>query len=286
MKNAMETDRIMAKAEAFPGLSATVIRLLSMLEDPDVAVTEIEAAMRYDVGLTANVLKMANAAYFGFSNQIRSVRQAMMLLGARRLTQLVLTTCVNAMMQAPVPGYELDSGQLWHHSIAVSVVAERLAKQLQHPRPDEVFTAGLLHDVGKLVLGEFLASHVVPGDLDGDPSISFELIERRTLGADHAEVGAKLLEKWSFPADLVRAVRYHHRPDEATPPATIIDIVHTANVLCLMIGIGVGREGLQYTPSDAAVQRLGLQVAQFERLASQALQWVGEMAGTETRGNE
>ena len=281
----MDTNQLMRRIEAFPGIPATVTRLMSILENPDVDVNEVEALLRYDAGLTANILKLANAAYFGFANQVGSVRQAVVLLGARRLTQLVMTSCVNGMMEGPVPGYELPAGELLRHSIAVSVAAEDLARMLSSPRADEVFTAALLHDVGKLVLGEFLAVGLEKIDAQTDPSVSFEALERRILGADHAEVGARILQHWAFPDPLVRAVRHHHDPDAADPPSPVIDIVHVANVLCLMIGIGVGREGLQYAPSAAAVERLGLKTVQFERLASRTLQRLDELIET-MGGNE
>ena len=273
----VDISKIMARVEAFPGIPSTVGRLLTLLDDPETGVEEIENVLRVDAGLTANILKLANAAYFGFANQVSSVRQAVVLLGARRLNQLVMTSCVNAVMEGPVPGYELPAGELWRHSIAVSVAAEGLAKMLKRPQVDEVFTAALLHDVGKLVLGEFLAAGLSRVDNQTDPEMSFEAVERKVLGADHAEVGARILEHWSFPDALVRAVRYHHTPDAADPPSAVIDIVHVANVLCLMIGIGVGREGLQYAPSAEAVARLGLRTVQFEQLASQTLQWVAQL---------
>ena len=273
----VDISKIMARVEAFPGIPTTVGRLLTLLEDPETGVEEIENVLRFDVGLTANILRLANAAYFGFANQVSSVRQAVVLLGARRLNQLVMTSCVNAVMGGPVPGYDLPAGELWRHSIAVSVAAEGLAKMLKSPHVDKVFTAALLHDVGKLVLGEFLAEGLNRVDNQTDPRMSFEAVERQILGADHAEVGARILEHWSFPEALVQAVRYHHAPDAADPPSAVIDIVHVANVLCLMIGIGVGREGLQYAPSAEAVARLGLRTVQFEQLASQTLQWVAQL---------
>lgn len=273
----MDMDRIMARIEAFPGFPATVTRLMTLLDNPDADLDEIEALLRYDAGLTANILRLANAAYFGFANQVGSVRQAVVMLGARRLTHLVTTSCVNALMDGPVPGYELPPGELWRHSIAVSVTAEELAGMVGHAPADEVFTAGLLHDVGKLVLGEFLAEGLERVDAETDPSTPFEAVERRVLGADHAEVGARILRHWAFPEPLVRAVRYHHEPEAADPPSTVIDIVHVANVLCLMIGIGVGREGLQYAPSPAAVVRLGIRTVEFEQLASRTMQRVAQL---------
>jgi HD-like signal output (HDOD) protein len=108
--------------------------------------------------------------------------------------------------------------------------------------------------------------------------VSFETAEQKVLGTNHAEIGAKILQKWSFPDEIVLAVQHHHLPDAANPKSSLIDIVHVANVLCLMIGIGIGREGLQYQLSNHATERLGLGRNQLEKVASQTLEWVDELA--------
>jgi HD-like signal output (HDOD) protein len=104
------------------------------------------------------------------------------------------------------------------------------------------------------------------------------LAEREVLGTNHAEIGALLLESWSFPPKLVGAVRWHHEPDSAESDRLLIDIVHVANVLCLMLGIGAGIEGLHYQPSASATKRLGIKPQQLEVVASQTLQWADELS--------
>ena len=101
-----------------------------MLDNPATSAAEIEEVLRYDPGLTANILKLSNSAYFGFASQVGSVHQAVVLLGAKRLMQVVTATCVNAIMDQPVDGYGLVSGDLWQHAIAVSVAAEILVREL------------------------------------------------------------------------------------------------------------------------------------------------------------
>ena len=104
------------------------------------------------------------------------------------------------------------------------------------------------------------------------------MAEQQVLGTDHAQIGARILSRWAFPEDLVHAVQWHHDPDGGGEPRRTTDIVHVANVLCLMMGIGVGREGLQYHPSPEVTRRLGLNPMHLERTASQTLQWVEELS--------
>jgi len=271
-------DDIISDVRSFPSMSGTALKILKLIDDPESTASKIEELLRYDPGITANILKLTNSAYFGFSARIGSIRQAIMLLGWKRLGKLVVTSCINAILDKPVPGYDLPSGELWRHSIAVSVAAELLAKELDITADDEIFTAALLHDMGKLVLGNYVKEDFQAIETAAGEGIPFQAAERRVLGTDHAEVGARLLESWSFPKSLVESVRWHHEPDGVEKPRTIIDLVHVANMLCLMIGIGVGREGLRYEPSPAATRRLGLKTKQLELVASQTLQWANELS--------
>ena len=268
----------MAKVSSFPSMPGAAAKMLSLLNNPDISISQIEEILRFDQGLTANVLRLTNSAYFGFSAKIGSVRQAVVLLGAKRLIQLVLTSCVHSVMQKSVEGYDLPAGELWRHSIAVSVAAEALVKELRIPVADFVFTAALLHDVGKLALSDFVEGDLQKIEETASPGIPFEVAEQFVLGIDHAEVGALILENWSFPPEIVRAVQWHHAPDAVEKTDSLIDIVHVANVLSLMVGNGMGREGLRYQPSAAATKRLGLKPFQLEKVVSQTCQWVSELS--------
>ncbi len=268
---------ILAKVKSFPSMPGAAEKLLKLLDKPDTTAVQIEQILRYDPGLTANLLKLTNSVYFGLPCKVGSVSQAVVLLGWKKLIQLVMASCVNAIMGKPVPGYDLSAGELWRHSIAVSVAAEDLAKELKISAPENIFTAALLHDVGKLVLGSFVKEELEEIEIEASRGISFEIAEHMVLGTNHAEIGAQILKNWSFPPELVNAVRWHHDPDSAGKTDTLIDIVHVANILCLMIGIGVGREGLCYKPSPLATKRLGLRTNDLEMVASRTLQYVDDL---------
>ena len=121
----------MAQVKAFPGMPATSAKLLAMLKDPESSAAQIESVLKYDPGLTANILKLTNSAYFGIPTQVSSVKQAVVLLGWKRLLQLVMTMCMSTIMKKPVPGYNMPPGKLWQHSVAVSVAAELVVKALK-----------------------------------------------------------------------------------------------------------------------------------------------------------
>jgi putative nucleotidyltransferase with HDIG domain len=181
-------------------------------------------------------------------------------------------------MEDPVEGYDLQPGEMWRHAMAVSVAAEMLVRELNIPAADVVFTAALLHDIGKPVMGSFVKDDLKKIEAATSRETPFEVAEQIVLGTNHAEVGALILKKWSFPPQIVEAVQFHHSPADSSVRTSIIDIVHVADVLSLMLGIGIGREGLQYEPSVDVTRRLGLKPFQLEKVASQTLQWASELS--------
>jgi len=274
----MQAKKIASAINSFPGMPGTAVKLLAMIDDPAMRVSQIEEILRHDPGLTANVLRLANSAYFGIPSKVGSIKQAVILLGLKRLIQMVIAACVSAIMDKPVPGYDLPPGELWRHSIAVSVAAEGLVKELKVDAAEEIFTAALLHDVGKLVLGKFVKDDFEQIETAVSQGIAFETAETIVLGTNHADTGAQILTNWSLPVEIVNAVRWHHAPENADRISTMLDIVHVANFMSMMIGIGVGRDGLQHQPCVKVTERIGLEPYHLEKVASQTMQWVTELS--------
>ena len=268
---------IMRKVRTFPSMPQVVTQLLVALENPEIDTAEIVEILKYDAGLTANILKIANSAYFAFRCKIGSVRQAVVVLGQNQLKKIVMASCMASVIDKPVPGYDLDPGQLWLHSVAVSVIAENLAASLSLQNVDNIFTAALIHDIGKLVLADFVQEDIKKIQYTVSEDVSFETAERLVLGIDHAEIGALILEEWSFPPEIVEAVHWHHTPDLKKDDSVMADIIHVADLLSLMIGLGTGQDGLHYLPSISAIKRLNIEESKLEFIASQTLQLVSDL---------
>ena len=269
---------ITLKVEAFPGMPATAAKLLPLLDDPDSTPAEVENFVKYDPGLTANILKLTNSAYFGIPAKVSSIKQAVILLGWKRLLQVVTTICMSPLMKKAISGYDLRSGELWRHSIAVAVAAELLVKALKISDADDVFTAALLHDVGKLILGSFVKNDLEQIQAMVTRGISFDVAESMVLGTNHAEVGGQILHKWSFPAELVNAVQWHHDPESCENSCILSDIVHVANAVGLMTGFGNGEEGIDIEPFGPVVDRLGLKTNHLEAIAQQTLHELNKLS--------
>lgn len=271
-------EEIMANMESFPSMPGAGTKLLSMLKDPDTDASEIEKVLRYDPGLTANILKMTNSAYFGLPQKIGSVKQALLLLGWRRVNQLVLASSVSTVMDKPVEGYNFSPGELWRHSVAVSIAAEGLVKELSVPGTDEFFTTALLHDIGKMILGSFVKENLDAIEDITSQGLPLVVAEQMVLGTDHAEIGAKILTNWSFPPEVANAVRWHHDPDSPEEPNSLVDIVYLSNVLCQATGIGVNDEAQQDELSPSALERLGVEFEQLEPISEKVAQWIDELS--------
>ncbi|HOZ46097.1 MAG TPA: HDOD domain-containing protein [Candidatus Hydrogenedentes bacterium] len=266
-------DVILSRVKKAPPLPTITLRVFDLIGRADVDIDELLNVVQYDPGLTSNVLRLANSARFAASQTIRSLRDALVRLGTKQVSELILMSVVAPQTGVPVRGYDLPAGTLLEHSIAVAVCCDELANAVGVDAPDHVFTAGLLHDVGKIVLGAFVEIDAQPIlDLAYQKHISFEEAESQVLGINHAEVGARLLENWGLPEPIVAGVRWHHRPedfDEGDP--LMVDLVHVADNLSLEAGIGVGADGLNYHPSHVATARLQLNTLALERVMSRMI---------------
>jgi putative nucleotidyltransferase with HDIG domain len=274
----LKLNEILSKVKSFPTMPGAGLKMLALLEEADTSVSEIKEVLRFDPGLTANILKLANSAYFGIPSKVGSLKQAVILLGLKRLIQLVVASCVSAIMDKTVPGYDLPPGDLWRHSIAVSIAAEALVKDKKRIDSEDIFTPALLHDVGKLVLGSFVKDELEAIESIAAKGVPFVVAENMILGTDHAEIGAQILVQWNFPPEIINAVRWHHDPDSVEKSSSQIDVVYLANLLCQTTDASGQAGGHAVELSPAVIERLGIQLNQFEAISGRVARWVDELS--------
>ena len=183
-------------------------------------------------------------------------------------------------MRKPAEGYDLSAEDLWKHSMATALTSSNLCQALKIKDQGQIFTAAILHDIGKIVLGEFiLDSFEDIIALANEKNIPFEEAEGKISGIDHAEIGGLIAEYWDFPQEIVDCIKFHHDPDGAEDTTTAIAIVHISDALCLMTGFGIGRDGLQYRPNAGSIKRLGISSSILELVTSQTLASLDEIEG-------
>ncbi|NOQ20116.1 MAG: HDOD domain-containing protein, partial [Desulfobacterales bacterium] len=204
------------------------------------------------------------------------------LLGIRRFAKIAVGASMNKAMDAAVEGYGLSPGELWLHSIAVSTTAEALAKNRKLPETNDFFTPALLHDLGKLVLGKFVKAQQPKIDNLVADGVPFVIAEKEVLKTDHAEIGALILSKWSFPDDLINAVRWHHYPEGLENSNLHPEIVYLANLMCHSNGDRESADEELNMPYSSVLKRLGIESEQYEVFAEKARNWMKKLSDTLT----
>lgn len=263
---------IISRVGTLPPLPDTAVKLMEVINDPSSSVDEIVEVIRYDQAVTADVLKLCNSAYFGLSRNITSLNEAMLRLGTVKVLQLVMSVHTSSILANEQRGYGLDPGVLWRHSVAVALAASIVAQKINLTNVNLVFTGGLLHDIGKVVLNEYVAEEF--GKILGlvkENRLSFVEAEHQVLGYSHQEIGGKIARMWKLPDPIVRCIRYHHDPGDLETPDPLIDAVYLANCVCLMLGIGLGEDGLYYRADDAVMERNHLNERDLEDVGAQTV---------------
>jgi len=223
-------NQILNSIERLRPMPTNVSRILMMLDDPMTTASEISEMVGLDQALAALVLQFANSATLGYGPVCSNLLVAVMRLGFRRIKTLLLGAAASGSLNNTLTGYRLGAGALWNHSIATAMAAQWLARYLGYPDPEEAYVSGLLHDIGKLVLDQFV--QVDYSRLIQSMSQSNLLLwqaEERMFGIDHSGVGGLMAKKWNFPPVLVEAIRYHHAPSLAMDNSRLAAIINIAN---------------------------------------------------------
>ncbi|MBK8914428.1 MAG: HDOD domain-containing protein [Phycisphaerales bacterium] len=263
-----DVDRLVGSVASLPRLPAATLRLLTVINDPRSTVRDIVEIIKYDQAVTAELLRLVNSASLGLVRKIHSVDEAVCYLGTTKVMQILFAAHTTALLGPAQSGYGLRPGALWSHSVGVAIGAQQLARRLRVDDAGMLFTAGLLHDMGKVVFNESVdANYAAIAERVTMDKCSFCEAEQRVLGFTHAELGARVAERWRLPDSIIECIRHHHDPD---PVASLnVDIVHLADSLCLMMGIGGADDGLLYRATAGTLARLGLSDNDIAQLSAE-----------------
>lgn len=289
---------IIGETGRLPALPATTSRLLQLMDDDTAGADAVLEVVGRDPSLTANLLKLCNSAYYGLRREVGTLHEAVALLGNRTVVRLAFATSLGGVLRGPLAGYHLERDALWRHSLAVAAGAAHFcgilgagtaARAADSPararsRRERAFTAGLVHDIGKLVLDAPLRAHLqqLPPAAGPDALLRGE---RDILGFDHAEAGRALAESWNFPQELAGVIGRHHESRPATadrgllapapaPGDEFLAAIAAADLAACHAGLGAGATcdqaqwlegmaslGVAPADADAVLARLGGDVA-------------------------
>lgn len=265
------------EVSALGTLPAIYRELTETMQDRFSSVDDFSRIIETDVDLTARLLRLANSAYYGFPQRLGTVSEVILLIGVQQLHDLVTGTLVIDFFKGISPN-RVTMESFWRHSLSCGVAARVLARHRKDPFPERMFVAGLLHDIGRLVIymkmpaqAEAIFSLYKPG------THPLSAAERHVLGVDHAEIGGALLRHWRFPEYLEIAVRHHHEPAAAPAHRLEAATVHVADSTVLSMKLGSSGERMAPPIDLEAWRRLAIRSENLPSLTNDIGRQVNEM---------
>ncbi len=247
---------IVSHIHSLPAMPAVALELLQTLSGGDPDVDALASRIARDQAITARVLRVANSPFYGLQMRVGSIHDAIVVLGFSAVRSLVLTSAVVTTLPAgKCAGFSAD--RFWRHVLGTAVAAQALARPLRR-KPESLFIAGLLHDIGTLVMlsanPEGFARVI---QIAAERDCHLVDVEAEIFGCDHTAVGAAIAQHWNFPADIVEALAFHHNPAQ-TAPGSLAAIIHYADGIAKALDLE-GAENTQMARlQPAAIDALGL----------------------------
>lgn len=259
-------EKLIEKIKSIPAIPVSAAKAIRLLQDQDKNLSEAIRLIEYDPGLTTNILKLVNSSAFAAERKITSLQEAMVRLGAKNILQMLIGSSMAPVMNLPVAGYDIPPGELWRSAVTAAIYTDEIKRILKLNLPPHAFTAALIHDIGKIALASFIQLN--PEEIISyaqSRGISFVQAEQEKLGVNHTEAGMILLKAWNLPEVFEKPIMYHHEPEKADGDV-VTEIVHIADALTMMEGIGTGNEGLHYKISDSIFEKYKLDVDVLEHI--------------------
>ncbi|KJR47744.1 HD domain protein [Desulfosporosinus sp. I2] len=266
----IKLEQILKRVQSLPPLPTSALRVIALTKNPSTSVKDLESVIAQDPALTAGMLRQANSAYYGYARRISSLQEAIVLLGFQVTQGLAMASAVAPLLRTDLVGYGIEQEGLWKHSMLTAMTAKRLCQHRKLPYGDVAFTAGLLHDIGKLVIsiyvqeiGDFLLEKV------NEAKFTYVELEEKVIGFNHATVGGFLAKTWFLPEILVSAISNHHAPSNAQSYGELSCVIHVANGLASLLGIGGGVDSFLNPIQQDALDRLSLNENDLELLMAE-----------------
>lgn len=261
---------IVRKIKRVPLLSQTAMQLLSVVGDRNHTIADVVRVVERDPGLTASLLRIVNSAAFALPQPVSTLERAVPLLGDKIIAGIALSQSAGEVYGDPMEGYGGVPGALWSHSILTAAASRELAGFARTGvDPGLAYVAGLLHDIGKSVISEFLKDSVddIVLALDQHETADYLEAEREALGTCHGEVGQVLAKHWKLPEPLPTVIRHHHQPAKAPEEHRgLCYLVHLGDFVAMMAGRGTGADTLQYVLDQGYEQYIVLSTTDLERV--------------------
>jgi putative nucleotidyltransferase with HDIG domain len=261
---AKEIGRAIRDLQPIPQMALKILRMINEdLYEIDALAEEI----RKDQVISAKTLQLCNSAIFSSRKKIESIEHAVVMLGQHLLLKFVISASLNNFFSQCGMGYSLCKGGIYHHAIGTAIIAEKLAILTGKISPSLAYTAGLLHDIGKVVLDQYINADfpLFYRQLNEERKNLIE-VEKNELGIDHTEVGGDLAHSWSLPESLVETIRYHHKPENTVQNTELVHVVYLADLLMSRFNPCFELERLDTELLASRLETIGFSIDRFPEI--------------------
>lgn len=274
---------LLDRIEELPPLPAVAARVMGMADDDRTSALELAQVLSTDQALTAKLIKISNSAYYGFARRVSTVREAVLVLGFKQVRQVAVGASIMNSFRGPRRDDGFDLDLFWGHSVAVAVAAETVAKKSHSAKPEDAFTAGILHDIGRLVLRQVMPDEFGRAvDIARSGQSSLHTAERMVTGFSHDDVGRVLGERWKFPTHLIDAVAGHHDVRLTLEGDGLAGVVALANRWVLHYGLycGYDLDAGDIPPLPADLAEVEAACGGIDRVLDRAFSFIESASGT------
>lgn len=256
---------IIEQISSFPPLLPSVVQVMKWVENPNREKSDLVQGIEKDTQFCWDIMHLANSSFFNQSAMLNSLDEFADRIDKSSIYSIAIIVGSLRWFQTFDVITKITPLRLWEHNLAVAVGVLELSSTLEIVPSNHFFATGFLHDIGKAVMEKvFVVDSLAIIEAAERQSISVDEAERRLLGIDHMEIGAMILKHWDFPQEMIDAVRWHHMPDSYSGDRVLLDLVHVADAIALMMGIGPHSEGLNYQTSSEVNARLNLKISKIE----------------------
>jgi len=226
----LNIEQVINKIKELPTLPDVVFKVNEVVNDPSTSAQDLENVISRDQAIAAKVLKLVNSAFYGLPGRVDTLSRAIPLLGFSTVRNLVMSVSIFDL--GAITGFDMKG--FWRHSFATSTIAQAIGRADGQPDAETQSLAGLLHDIGKVIMFQYFPKHTQAlVELMDKKNVSFIQAEMTLLNVTHSEIGAAIADKWSFPPNIKAAIEFHHNPDSAGELSDFVSITAAANVLAL-----------------------------------------------------
>ncbi len=248
-------------------ISAVAMRAAQLIKNPDIPISKITETIGYDQSMAAKILRLVNSSFYGFQGRISSLSQAVVLLGFNTVRNVILSVSILKVFFSNKEYRIFDLPRFWEHSVGTAFIAKKLAEQVGFREPEDAFIGGLLHDIGRIFILQFLPremEQILALMLKED--LPMREAEERVLGVDHAWIGYIMAKNWHFPPPLCSGIANHHVPDGKDEDFLFASLIHVADAICCGMDIGYGGDDFIPDVSPRAWHELSLTLEDLEGL--------------------